>query len=142
MQKSKLKLILPWIPVALCMAMIFYFSSQNADESSKFSVAVGILMKLNIPNWILRKIAHFSEFALLAFLTENALFACRKAIMPVSTVIFAAVYACTDEFHQIFVDGRGCRAFDVLIDSAGALVGAVAAAIILLLIVNLKKAKK
>lgn len=34
-----------------------------------------------------------------------------------------AVYAATDEFHQLFVAGRSGRFSDVCIDSAGAVVG-------------------
>lgn len=33
------------------------------------------------------------------------------------------VYACTDEFHQLFVGGRAGQATDVLVDAAGGLVG-------------------
>lgn len=33
------------------------------------------------------------------------------------------VYACTDEFHQLFVGGRAGQAIDVLVDAAGGLVG-------------------
>ena len=35
----------------------------------------------------------------------------------------AAAYAASDEFHQLFVEGRAGRVSDVLIDSAGALAG-------------------
>ena len=33
------------------------------------------------------------------------------------------LYACSDEFHQLFVAGRSGRISDVLIDSAGAVLG-------------------
>ena len=40
------------------------------------------------------------------------------------TAFFAtAVYAATDEIHQLFVAGRAGRFSDVVIDSAGALLG-------------------
>lgn len=38
--------------------------------------------------------------------------------------LFCALYACSDEVHQYFVPGRSCRFFDVCVDSAGALCGA------------------
>lgn len=47
--------------------------------------------------------------------------------------LIATIYAATDEFHQLFVDGRACLFTDVMIDSAGA---AFAAVIILLIILN------
>ncbi|MCX7694350.1 MAG: VanZ family protein [Caloramator sp.] len=39
------------------------------------------------------------------------------------SVIFCSIYAISDEVHQYFVPGRGARALDVLIDSAGAFIG-------------------
>lgn len=37
--------------------------------------------------------------------------------------IISALYAASDEFHQLFVPGRAGRVSDVLIDSLGALLG-------------------
>ena len=39
-------------------------------------------------------------------------------------LLCACIYAVTDEFHQSFVPGRDPSAYDVMIDSAGALLGA------------------
>ena len=36
--------------------------------------------------------------------------------------IIAFLYACTDEFHQLFTNGRGSHFTDVLIDSCGAFI--------------------
>ena len=38
-------------------------------------------------------------------------------------IVAAALYACSDEFHQTFVPGRAGRVGDVLVDSAGVLLG-------------------
>ena len=38
-------------------------------------------------------------------------------------LIFCFIYACTDEFHQLFVMGRSCEMRDVLIDTLGSFVG-------------------
>ena len=46
------------------------------------------------------------------------------------SVFFCFIYACTDEFHQMFVDGRGASFFDCLIDTTGAILGIVAALIL------------
>ena len=37
--------------------------------------------------------------------------------------LFCFIYACTDEFHQLFVMGRSCEIRDVLIDTLGSFVG-------------------
>lgn len=43
--------------------------------------------------------------------------------------ILAVLYAATDEFHQLFVPGRGAWIVDVGIDGAGALLGLLSARI-------------
>ena len=45
----------------------------------------------------------------------------NKSVIIYSLLI-CFVYACTDEFHQYFVDGRYCSFIDVLIDSIGSLI--------------------
>ena len=47
---------------------------------------------------------------------------CKGYIIAISTVF---IYACTDEFHQLFVPGRSGQFTDVLIDTAGGLIGLV-----------------
>ena len=44
------------------------------------------------------------------------------AYAAVAAVAFAFLYACLDEFHQLFVDGRCGQPFDVAVDTSGALV--------------------
>ena len=39
------------------------------------------------------------------------------------SLLISMLYACPDEFHQHFVPGRSCEVRDVLIDTAGALIG-------------------
>ena len=78
-----------------------------------------------------RKLAHFSEYFVLGGLAINALLR-AKAVFPqlsglgiaricIAAVAFCALYACGDEFHQLFVSGRAGRLFDVGVDTAGAL---------------------
>ena len=83
---------------------------------------------LDIVHLLIRKGAHFTEYAVLAMLTANAL---RKR--PLSTigrwlipVGICALYALTDELHQYFVPERACRFLDVCIDTAGGICGVAA----------------
>lgn len=83
--------------------------------------------------WV-RAIAHLSQFALLGALmiwcyfsyTNEKLFLsiplCLLAIIPVA-----------DEFIQSFVGGRASSAFDMLLDTAGGVIGVVFAALTLLI---------
>ena len=73
-----------------------------------------------------RKLAHLTEYAILAALVARALcnslqtWQWRYAFL---VVCIAAGYAALDEFHQSFVVSRTASARDVFIDSAGAIVG-------------------
>lgn len=76
----------------------------------------------------LRKLAHMSEYALLAVLTGCLLLVwddrgrLRRSLQFLLAFGFCALYAISDEVHQIFSQ-RGASAVDVLIDCAGALCG-------------------
>ena len=75
-----------------------------------------------------RKSAHASEYALLAmlccglFMIENKNKKSSKYF--VFSWMIAVLYACTDEYHQLFVPGRSGLLRDVMIDAVGAAVGA------------------
>ena len=76
--------------------------------------------------YLLRKLAHFSEYLLLGLLLYALLR--RKfspAVSALLAVMLAAGFALTDEWHQLSVPGRDGNLRDVLIDTAGAFTGAV-----------------
>jgi VanZ family protein len=76
-------------------------------------------------NHIVRKNAHFFAYLLLGLLVTNALI--NSDIRRIKCIILAAaicvLYASSDEIHQLFVPGRGGMVMDVVIDSAGAVIG-------------------
>ncbi len=103
-----------WLPPVALMALIFALSSLPTTDMDK-----GLL------EFVARKLAHFTEYALLTFLWWRALegrSGARRAIA--AAVAIAVAYAITDEYHQTFVEGRVGAVTDVLIDSAGALTAA------------------
>lgn len=126
------------------MCVIFAFSAQTKEESGAVSEgfsyhmvnATGLLLHLNIDEEKIREIAnaiegfvrkgaHMTEYAILAILIYTWLgrWQMSRLRMFCAAVILASLYACSDEVHQLFVAGRAGRASDVLIDSAGAVVG-------------------
>lgn len=137
--KRKAYISISWILVAACMCIIFYMSSQPADESGEMSNSViSFLLNtfhINASSFLVRKAAHMLEFMGLALLIFNAVYSTFKAKY---TWIFAwggaTLYAVTDEIHQLFVDGRACQFRDMLIDSSGALLGVITGIIILKII--------
>lgn len=78
-------------------------------------------------NVFVRKSAHAFEFLVLAILLLWAM-ACHE-IKGMKAVIFTLLivlfYAMTDEFHQLFVPGRGASINDVMIDFIGGVIGSI-----------------
>lgn len=137
-----------WLLVIVWMAVIFVFSSQPGDaseETSQFAIYIFNLLGLDLygffgtlAQFIVRKCAHFTVYLVLYMLLFNALresFSFKKALWL--SMLAAFLYACSDEFHQSFVPGRGPAFKDVMIDSTGALVG-----LTIIYIKNLRNSKK
>lgn len=131
-----------WILVALCMAVIFYLSARSGDESAAQSGSVLRLFDLmpQLEN-LVRKCAHALEYMGLAMLMFNALYATFGAVKPILSFGLTVAYAVTDEFHQLFVEGRAGRFSDILIDGIGAAAGVIAALLILTVILKIKGRK-
>ena len=97
-----------WGPVVVWAGLIFALSSIPD-------------LGTGLGGWdlVLRKIAHALEFAVL-----GALFL-RAIGREVPAVVAGIAYAVTDEVHQSFVPGRLGSVWDVLLDSAGVVLGVV-----------------
>lgn len=136
--KRKTVTALCWLAVAVCMGIIFCFSAQPADVSQSVSDDFAFTFNLPFGSFIIRKAAHFLEFAGLSVLVFNSLHSTCGKFRPFVSFIITAAYALTDEIHQIFVDGRACRFFDWIVDCSGA----AAALIFVSLIIFLSKKKR
>jgi VanZ family protein len=126
--KKRLALCLSaWLLVALCMAEIFYLSGQVRADSAELSRGylqiINDFFGTNISHNTVRKAAHTFEYFLLAAFVFNAVALTWQKARPYFAFIFSVLYSVTDEIHQIFVPGRGCRFTDVMIDAAGAALG-------------------
>ena len=142
MKKNKKNLFFQVLAL-LIMAAIFWFSSQSGGESSGLSLKVTRLIsriiyfdfKTMTPEQqsfivsglhpFVRKLAHFSIYILLGMCVYSFIVASGfrfKAKWFVAWVI-CIVYASIDEIHQSFVPARSMQLTDVMIDSAGALIG-------------------
>ena len=127
-----------WGLVVFWMGAIFYFSHQSAFESGRLSRRVTLfvvdLLKKAAPrveveeqktHHIVRKNAHFFMYFVLGILLLNALqrSGAEGEWALLSAVFLSAVYAASDEFHQLFVPGRSGNVKDVFIDTAGSISG-------------------
>lgn len=121
----------------LWMGIIFYMSNQPATISSIYSGnTINIISKLplignimdyltsiNIGEFIVRKSAHIFSFCILSILLFMSIY--KENIYKCSIISFLCtfLYACSDEFHQLFIPGRSGEFRDVMIDSIGAIIG-------------------
>lgn len=110
------------------MGLIFYLSAQTAvisvGTSGFFVQLFEKLFGVDFEQELIRTLAHFCEYALLAFLMSNTFLArFRKTKQPLP-IVAAWGYAWTDEIHQIFVDGRAFQLSDLAVDLGGILLGA------------------
>lgn len=112
---SKTHRVRAWLPVVIWMALIFTLSSIPDLRS-------GLQ-----PLWdaILRKLAHATEYGILAWLFFRPLrrHGIDGGFAAILAVVLSVVYAVSDEFHQTFVPGRSGAGLDVVIDSLGASIG-------------------
>ncbi len=116
-------LIISWLCVTVCVAAIFFFSAQNGEESQELSIRFAFLLRFPELVAVIRKLAHYLEFTALGASLSFALYYTFGKRKPLHTFAAGFLYAVSDEFHQLFVDGRACRAFDVFIDSLGVFSG-------------------
>jgi VanZ family protein len=103
-----------WGPVALYMALIFYFSSQS---------------DVSIPSALTDKSSHSLGYAGLGVVMVRALagglpsrISARVALLA---MLLTAAYGATDEIHQMFVPGRTADWYDLGADAIGGAIGAV-----------------
>lgn len=133
-------LVLVWAPVLVWMAFIFSLSGERFSDANTAAWLSGIIGPLGISpdviklgNLIVRKCAHFVEYAILGMLTLRALRATwpqrRRAQLILVAVLVAASWATVDEVHQsLGTTSRDGRPRDTVLDTAGAWAGAAAAA--------------
>lgn len=127
----------------LWMLVIFLLSSQNGEKSAELSGGItervievfvkdfdqmSMEQRLSIKDevsFVVRKLAHYAEYLILGFLLMNLVYTYRVPARKGFWISWGTgtVYALSDEFHQMFSDGRSPQLRDVCIDSAGVLTG-------------------
>ena len=142
-QKHSIWLML--LLVIAVMVMIYCFSAQNGTQSGAMSGKLTTwVINILVPDFenmteesqeslrstvgfLIRKTAHFLEYALLGFSLMLHVAQIEKKIAVRLPWLWAwgigTLYAASDEFHQGFVAGRGPSVRDVMIDSSGVIAG-------------------
>lgn len=132
------------LPVLLWLAVIFSLSTK-AGSAAHTNSDLNRLLALFFPHfyhnltwhqldamhYYLRKCAHLTEYAVLGILMLRAFRSTgvprtpgriTRSLILISWLL-CAIYAATDEYHQVFVPGRSPEVTDALLDSVGAAIG-------------------
>ncbi len=154
------KRIVLWGWVIAVAGMIFGFSAMNGPESMELSNGfTAWFMRLFYPDveslplerqqqiyelfvFIVRKAAHFSEFAALGMPLLLLLREYRLRWAAFWSWVIGTLYAGTDELHQYFNGTRTPSLRDVGIDSAGVLFGILVIVLLSGLLTRMKAKKK
>ena len=122
------------VAVIIWMCVIFWFSAQPAVKSAQMSLTFGRkICSIFVPGY--SKLSEKKQYTM----AENIEFPVRKSAHGLFMIenknkksskyfvfswMIAVLYACTDEYHQLFVPGRSGQLRYVMIDAVGAAVGA------------------
>ena len=125
------------LPMFIWMGVMFVMSTSAGSSTVSEHILAKLLRQI-IPaitpsmldgfNAVARKMAHLTEYAILAVLLYRALHQGyqRKMIQAFrNSAVIAVIFAAFDEFHQSFVASRTPSVTDVMIDAAGAGIGIV-----------------
>jgi VanZ family protein len=133
------KFVKYWLPVIIWMCFIFWMSTDTFS-SENTSKVIGPVLHLIFPSFsaetldiihgLIRKSAHVVEYFVLGLL----LFRAFRSDSPqpwdrrwaIYAVIVIALYAMSDEFHQISVPSRTGSIFDIGLDTAGGILSQIA----------------
>jgi len=123
-----------YLPLIAWLAFISFASSDNFNAGNTSRIIGPLVLwlfpsttpeTLAVVHYITRKIAHFTEYAILGFLAARAF---RTSTHPAINrrwflicVALVVVYALLDEYHQSFVPSRTASIYDSLIDMSGGL---------------------
>ena len=140
MKRRSLHLGLLGLLIVLTLGFIWGNSLKSIPESQEVSLSLLDLLSPfldavfgpgRITDHLLRKAAHFSEFALLgAELRLLFLLLGQRGLQGLSNALFAGLAAgVADETIQLFSD-RGSQVADVVLDFSGALFGALVIALL------------
>ncbi|MBU0709771.1 MAG: VanZ family protein [Candidatus Omnitrophica bacterium] len=115
-QRSDRKLVIIkfWIPVFLCMLVIFILSSIPGSQIPSIFLFQDLVFHI----FIYFVLAWFFARAL-----KNTYPDMRFAKVIIYTAIFGVIYGISDEFHQAFVPYRYFSGMDMLFNGIGSLVG-------------------
>ena len=123
-----------YAPLVVWMAFIFLFSTGGLSASNTSLIIRPLLLwlfpdiseeRLALAHFMVRKAAHFTEYAILALLAARAFTGSSQKTLRrrwfLAALLLVVVYALSDEYHQTFVPARTGSIYDSFIDMSGGL---------------------
>jgi VanZ family protein len=121
-----------WLPPLLWMAAIFVFSTDNFSGENTgglfFKIFHAIIPglteeKFGFLHFLIRKVAHFTEYAILALFLFRAFRSGDvvkwKRTWAFYSILSVVAYSLLDEYHQTWTAHRVGSIYDSLIDCLG-----------------------
>ncbi len=121
-----------YVPLGLWILFISFASTSEFSAVNTSTVLRPLVLwfvpslnesQLATVHFLLRKLGHFTEYAVLAYLARRAFISSSHEFLRrywfQAAVLLIVVYALLDEFHQSFVPTRTASIYDSAIDAAG-----------------------
>lgn len=131
-----------YAPLVVWIAFIFFASSDSLSASKTSRIVRPLLLwlfpaiteeGLLYAHFLVRKGAHLTEYALLAFLAARAFLTSSRTLLRrrwiAASITLVALCALLDEYHQSFLASRTGTIYDSLLDTTG---GAIAITLIVI----------
>ncbi|HEY0322528.1 MAG TPA: VanZ family protein [Pyrinomonadaceae bacterium] len=125
-------------PLLVWLAFIFVASTAQLSASNTSRIIRPLLVwlfpgiseeRLVFAHFIIRKLAHLTEYAILGLLAGRAFNTSSHQSLRrrwfLFSLLLVAVYAFSDEFHQLFIPSRTGSIYDSFIDITGGLIALV-----------------
>ena len=134
MKRTKKRMTLCICLLIVCLAFIWGNSLTNGEDSGNLSGGVmawiNTFLRLDsagadMLHWLIRKGAHFTEFACLGLLLTwlFGMMGEKKGHLFCMPLLFGMMAACADETIQVFTPDRGPSPIDIWIDTCGVAAG-------------------
>ena len=134
--KTTAKRVSRYLPLVLWMIFISVASTSEFSGANTSRLIRPLVLwlfpgtseaTLQVIHFSIRKLAHFTEYAVLGFLAARAFSSSTNAALNrrwfLVALILIVAYALLDEYHQSFVPSRTASIYDSMIDSVGGLAG-------------------
>jgi VanZ family protein len=121
-----------YAPVFAWVCFIFFASTDGFSASNTSRIIRPLLLwlfprigeaSIDEVHFLIRKTAHFTEYAVLALLSARAFRTSPRLALSrrwwLASFVLVAVVALSDEYHQTFVPSRTASIYDSLLDMVG-----------------------